>query len=92
MNARTHSQRGRTRCINADAGQKRARGSEEFLKRTRHEFGTRRMELYVTTMTTSNVCPMCETVFFFESCNGESSRGARFLNGKVFCESICACP
>ena len=34
--------------------------------------GTHGLKLCVTRMTTSSVCPMYETLFFFESCDSES--------------------
>ena len=62
---------------------------ETYNARVAHEVrahsleSTHGLKSYVTTMTTSNVCSMCETVFF-ETCSGENSRSASFPNGKVF--------
>ena len=87
MNARILLQKRRTRRANADAGQKRTTGAGTFFETHKASAAHEVHACMSTTMTTSNVCPMCEAVFFSNLATARVRVVQGFSNEKLFYES-----
>ena len=93
MNARIFLRRGDAQGVSVQMLDKRGREVQIFFcnaqskssaRSASQKKGTHGLKLYVTTMTTSSVCPMCETVFFSNLATPRVHVVQAFQTGRCF--------